>query len=154
MYQPSDLDEIHPVRQSIHFVTSPMLSSSIYTPNHSTAPKQRPRNSLLAVTIPSPPSLLLSRYRSTTTTSFSANLPVTPFSFVPGRGMGQAPFSFPCRNGRPDPSSATCLLDAGHGKMCGAPTTRNANTAVEVKREAVPKDLGWRAGGIVCFVVE
>lgn len=42
---------------------------------------------------------------------------------------------------------------AGHGSICGAATTRNANTAVDVKRLAVEKDFGCIAGGILRCVV-
>lgn len=38
---------------------------------------------------------------------------------------------------------------AGHGRMCGAATTRKDRTAVVVKRLAVENDFGCIAGGIV-----
>jgi hypothetical protein len=37
---------------------------------------------------------------------------------------------------------------AGHGRMWGAPTTRNAISAVVVNRDAVLNDFGWSVGGI------
>lgn len=47
------------------------------------------------------------------------------------------------------PSSAYCrLVAAGHGRMCGAPTTRNAIAAVVVNSDAVLSDFGWSTGGI------
>ena len=64
---------------------------------------------------------------------------------TPGRGMGHAAVLDFFRL----PSSAYCCLGAGQGRMWGAPTTRNANTAVLVKREAVLKDFGCSLGGIV-----
>jgi len=77
----------------------------------------------------------------------------TTTPFPPNRGTGHfffffflsPPFPFP----PPPPSSVYCCFGAGHGRMCGAPTTRNASTAVEVNRDAVVNDFGCSAGGIV-----
>jgi len=49
-----------------------------------------------------------------------------------------------------EPSSAAMRRrGAGQGSRCGAPTTRNASTAVDVKSDAVLNDFGCMIGGIV-----
>lgn len=52
-----------------------------------------------------------------------------------------------CPSG-PSMVSANCFGLTGHGRMCGAPTTRKQIARVEVKRTPVWRERGWRAGGI------
>lgn len=57
---------------------------------------------------------------------------------------------FSCRCVRVEVDSARSEpVVAGHGRICGAATTRKDRTAVVVKRLAVENDFGCIAGGIV-----
>lgn len=67
-----------------------------------------------------------------------------------GRGIRHFCFFFRCRFvAGVEVDSARSEPVAGHGRMCGAATTRKDNTAVVVKRLAVENDFGCIAGGIL-----